>query len=165
MHDLGFVISRSNGSGSSGRSNASSLGRADTQTSVLNMPSSQQSQGSVTKRASSPDHRRRDESRGGSTDYGPPSKRARANSPQQRPYPDREERWGRRRYGSPSGWDREREREPTARRPDREKEEEKSVIPNVLSWFVGQLPTSTSFDGTYIHAIMLKTLILSSKPI
>ncbi|KAI0092880.1 Suf-domain-containing protein [Irpex rosettiformis] len=161
VHDLGFVISRGNGNGSSGRSNASSLGRTETQSSVLNITSSQpqQSQGSVTKRAPSPDHRRRDDSRGGSTDYGPPSKRARANSPQQRTYPDRDERWGRRRHGSPSGWDRERERESTARRPDREKEEEKSVIPNVLSWFVGQLPAASSFDGPVFRTDDLMQLL------
>lgn len=151
VHDLGFVISRSNGN--SARSNVSSLGRTETQSSVLNLASSQpqQSQGSVTKRPSSPDHRRRDESRGvSSTDYGPPSKRARAGSPQQRGY-DRDEKWGRRRHASPSPWDRERERDSSARRPEREKEEEKTVaIPGVLSWFVGQLPTASSFDGAYL---------------
>ncbi|KAI0689097.1 hypothetical protein BC835DRAFT_1549432 [Cytidiella melzeri] len=148
VHDLGFVISRSNGNGSA-RSNASSLGRTETQQSIVsNLPTSQpqQSQGSVTKRPSSPDHRRRDESRGGSTDFGPPSKRQRAGSPQQRGY-DRGERWERRKHGSPSPWDRERERDSSARRPEKEREEEKSVIPPVLSWFISQLPMTSSFDG------------------
>lgn len=154
MHDLGFLISRGNVGGGNGFSNACSIiGVADTQTRVFNIPSSQlkQSQRSVTKRASSPDHWRRDESHGGAANYGPPSKRARADSPQQRPYYDSEERWRRWRYGSPLGWDRDRNREPTARRKDREKEEEKRVTPNVLSWFVGKLPTSNSFDGMCIN--------------
>ncbi|KAI0337339.1 Suf-domain-containing protein [Trametopsis cervina] len=149
VRDLGFVMSRGNGNGGSNRSNTGALGRTETQQSIVsNLPASQPSHvtGSVTKRPSSPDHRRRDESRGGSSDFGPPSKRQRGASPQQRGH-DRSERWERRRYGSPSPWDRERERDPSARRPDKEKEEEKSVIPPVLSWFIGQLPMAPSFDG------------------
>lgn len=150
VHDLGFVVTKGSSNGSSVRSNTSSLGRTETQQSIVsNLPASQPQQpaSSVTKRPSSPDHRRKDESRG-ANDFGPPSKRQRAGSPQQRGH-DRD-RWERRRYGSPSPWDRERERDSSARRPDKERDDEKSVIiPPVLSWFIGQLPPPNAFDGTW----------------
>jgi len=84
-----------------------------------------------------------------SIDYGPAHKRPRPMSPVR----DRDrERWdapGRRRAGSP-GWDRDRDRDgpPPPRRMEREREEEKGVVlPPVISWFVGQLPGPSAFDG------------------
>ncbi|KAH9843581.1 Suf-domain-containing protein [Rhodofomes roseus] len=142
--DLGFSLSRQG----NGRSNGSAtLGRTDTQMSLVSNPPSQpQATPSSSKRPSSPEShgRRRDDSR--APDYGPPSKRQRAVSRDR----DRD-RWDgppRRRHGSP-GWDRERERDGPGRRSMREeREEEKQVtLPPVLSWFAGMLPAPSSFDG------------------
>ncbi|TBU57853.1 Suf-domain-containing protein [Dichomitus squalens] len=151
--DLGFVLSRGSSGGT--RTNGSSsglLGRTDTLQSIVSetaaksasTPTPHGSSTSSTKRASSPDHRRRDESR----DY--PSKRARAGSPGPVRGRDRD-RWDgppHRRHGSPM-WDRERERDvPPPRRFKEEREEDKGVqLPSVLSWFIGTLPTPNSFDG------------------
>lgn len=150
--DLGFSF-KSGTSGSSGKSNGASAMRSETQQILNTSFSSSQPQQSTpsSKRPSSPDHRRRDESRTGG-DYGPPSKRQRPGSPARSH--DRE-RWdgpGRRRYGSPSPWDREREREGThGRRFDKEREEDKGVtLPPILSWFVGSLPAPASFDGEFV---------------
>jgi len=148
VRDLGFTVTRQ-GSGTASRSNGgSALGRTDTQLSLMSNPTSSQSQvtASSSKRASSPDHRRRDESRTG--DYGPPSKRQRGGSPVGR---DRDrDRWDgppRRRHGSPH-WDREREGPPPRRFKQEDREEEKPVVlPPVLSWFVGMLPSPGAFDG------------------
>ncbi|KAH9950118.1 Suf-domain-containing protein [Amylocystis lapponica] len=143
VRDLGFVINRAGSNAS--RSTGSSLGRTDTQQSLMSNPPSSQPQAtsSSSKRQSSPDHRRRDDGR--PSDYGPPPKRPRPSSPSR----DRErERWEgppRRRHGTPP-W--EREREPPVRRFKEEREEEKGVtIPPVLSWFVGMLPAPAAFDG------------------
>ena len=108
-------------------------------------PSQPQSTPSTSKRPPSPEpHRRREESR--APDYGPPIKRARGGSRER----DRE-RWdgpSRRRYNSP-GWDRDRDRESSARRSMREEREDEKppTIPPVLSWFVGMLPAPGIFDG------------------
>ncbi|KAH9928857.1 uncharacterized protein B0H18DRAFT_999082 [Fomitopsis serialis] len=145
--DLGFSLSRQ-GSGSSRSNGSGTLGRTETQMSLISNTASQ-SQGapSSSKRPPSPEahSRRRDDSR--APDYGPPSKRQRAGSRER----ERDARWDgppRRRYGSP-GWDRERDRDAPGRRSMKEeREEEKPVtLPPVLSWFVGMLPAPSSFDG------------------
>ncbi|KAI0059336.1 Suf-domain-containing protein [Artomyces pyxidatus] len=146
--DLGVAMARqANGTGSTSSSNTS-LHRSETKNSVFETPSAPASQPphppvSSHKRASSPEHKRRDES------YGPPSyKRPRPSSP---PGRDRD-RWdgpghGRRRYGSPS-WDRDRERDPPPPRRNKEIDDEKPIVlPSVISQFIGQLPTPASFDG------------------
>lgn len=71
---------------------------------------------------------------------------------------ERDGRWdgpGRRRFSPPPpAWDRDggRDRDgpppPPPRRSDREREDEKGpVLPPVISWFVGQLPAPSAFDG------------------
>ncbi|KLO08580.1 Suf-domain-containing protein [Schizopora paradoxa] len=112
--------------------------------------------GSTNKRPSSPDRplRREDSKAGGDHGgHGPPHKRIRDISPSARGDRDR---WGGpsgkdRRYGSPA-WDRERDRERERSPPHRrgrgfDREEEKTALPQVLSWFAGQLPQPKSFDG------------------
>ncbi|RDX41229.1 Suf-domain-containing protein [Lentinus brumalis] len=149
--DLGFVLHRSGGSsrlnGNSSSSSSGLLGRTDTLQSIVSEAAKQStpSQGSSSKRAQSPDHRRRDESR----DY--PSKRARPGSPSRGRDRDRWESQGHRRHGSPM-WDRERERDAAPPPPRRfikeEKEEDKGVqLPGVLNWFIGTLPAPNTFDG------------------
>ena len=138
------------------RPNGSSglLGRSDTLQSIVSetaAKSATPTQGSSSsKRASSPDHRRRDESR----DY--PSKRVRASSPAPGRGRDRDrDRWEgppHRRHASPvrdREWDRDGPPPPSSRaRFKEEKEEDKGVqLPNVLSWFIGTLPAPNSFDG------------------
>ncbi|KAI1792566.1 Suf-domain-containing protein [Ganoderma leucocontextum] len=150
--DLGFVLSRSGSGGARTNGSSGLLGRSDTLQSIVSdtvAKSATPTQGSSSsKRASSPDHRRRDESR----DY--PSKRARPSSPGPGRGRDRE-RWDgppHRRHGSPM-WERERERDAPPPPPPRgrfkeEKEEDKGVqLPNVLTWFIGTLPSPDSFDG------------------
>ncbi|KAH9963267.1 hypothetical protein BC827DRAFT_1194505 [Russula dissimulans] len=151
--DLGVAIVRQSGTTSSG-SSSNSLGRTETQTSLLTSGSTPQHTPAPSsappaphKRPPSPDHnhKRRD-----SESHGPPQyKRPRATSP---PGRDRD-RWeghggGRKRYNSPS-WDRDRDRDapPPARR-GRDQEEEKTVsVPSVISWFIGTLPGPSAFDG------------------
>ena len=154
--DLGVAIARQSSGTTSASSSANSLGRTDTQTSLLTgggtpQPSQTPAAPPVQhKRASSPDHKRRE-----SDPHGPPQyKRARAASPGR----DRD-RWdghggGRKRYNSPT-WDRERERDaPPPRRP-RDQEEEKPVtVPSVISWFIGTLPGPSVFDGLLLHPIV-----------
>ncbi|KAI5120731.1 hypothetical protein M0805_006437 [Coniferiporia weirii] len=128
---------------------------ASTQSQVYN------SSGSASfKRVASPDREPRERERR-REEPKPPLKRARDASPPPR------ERWagagGNRRFGSPA-WadrerfdrgdrdrvdrerDRERERSPRRHVPERE-EPPRPVIPQVLSWFVGQLPPPALFDG------------------
>ncbi|GJE94378.1 HAT and Suf domain-containing protein [Phanerochaete sordida] len=143
VRDLGFTFG--------GRGNGSAN---KTEVQPTASPGTQQSQPvpqTPAKRPSSPDHRRRDESRS-SSDY-PPSKRQRPVSPARGHDRDR---WGDGargrggRYASPSPWDREREREgPPGRRYDnKERDEDKNVsVPPVVSWFLGMLPAPGSFDG------------------
>ncbi|KAH7916661.1 hypothetical protein BJ138DRAFT_1074533 [Hygrophoropsis aurantiaca] len=102
------------------------------------------------KRPSSPDYKRREESVRPS-DSGPPNKRARPMSPLPRERSERD-RWEgppRRRFGSPAAWEKERERELLPIKRERERDDEKGGpnLPAVLSWFVGQLPSPSSFDG------------------
>ncbi|KAI0751807.1 hypothetical protein C8Q80DRAFT_1218415 [Daedaleopsis nitida] len=103
------------------------------------------------KRAASPEHRRRDESR----DH--PSKRARPSSPAARTR-DRE-RWDHRRHASP-GWEREREPPPPKRAVGKEREEEKGVqLPSVINWFVSTLPAANTFDGPVFRTDDLMQLL------
>lgn len=114
-------------------------------TSASHMPTSQP----PVKRTSSPDYKRREGS--ARPDFGPPSKRQRPSSPPPR---DRDrERWEgppRRRFGSPAGWERERDRELQHVKKDRE-DDKASTLPTVISWFVGQLPSPASFDGASFY--------------
>ena len=147
----------------------STLGKSETQQSISGL-----NQG--TKRMASPDYRnkREDNNRGGSggsADYnGQGSKRMRPSSPPPRGVDrDREMRWegpsSRRRPFSPppptSSWDRDdrpraREPLPPSRAQEREEEKPRQVsIPPVISWFVGDLPTASSFDGEFFCFILL----------
>jgi cleavage stimulation factor subunit 3 len=133
------------------RQSGTPLSRTETQQSVLSNTHQISTPVTSTKRPSSPDHRKREEPRA-TGDYGPPAhKRPRPLSP---PRERERERWdgpSRRRFGSPPAWERERERDgppPPPRRPDRDREDEKAVtLPSVITWFVGQLPSASAFDG------------------
>ncbi|KAG6887539.1 hypothetical protein C0995_014547 [Termitomyces sp. Mi166 len=155
--DLGFALARKA---------PQALGRTETTTSVTtsnpgSVGSIGGSGGSGTninaashKRPASPDYRKREErGGGGGGDYSQSHKRARGMSP---PPPRNErdrDRWdappsSRRRHSPPPpNWDRDgRERAPLP--PPREEEKPKvPSLPNVISWFIGELPTPTSFDG------------------
>ena len=156
--DLGFAMARK-------ATATSSLGKSETQQSLM---SSGPTQG--TKRVASPDYRsKREDNRGGSggsADYNNQgSKRMRPSSPPPRGGGDRdrETRWegpsSRRRPFSPppptSSWDRDdrprgREPLPPSRTQEREEEKPRQVsIPPVISWFVGDLPAASSFDGEF----------------
>ena len=156
--DLGVAMARK-------ATATNSLGKSETQQSLM---SSGLTQG--TKRNASPDYRgKREDIRGGSGggggsgDYNQ-SKRMRPSSPPPRGVDrDRETRWdggpsSRRRPFSPppptSSWDRDdrpprgRDPLPPSRAQEREEEKPRQVsIPPVISWFVGDLPTASSFDG------------------
>jgi cleavage stimulation factor subunit 3 len=158
--DLGFAMARK-------ATATSSLGKSETQQSLL---SSGPQQG--TKRMASPDYRsKREDNRGGSGGSGGDynnqgSKRMRPSSPPPRGVDrDRETRWeggpsSRRRPFSPpppptSSWDRDdrpraREPPPPSRAHEREEEKPRQVsVPPVISWFVGDLPSASSFDGEF----------------
>jgi cleavage stimulation factor subunit 3 len=109
--------------------------------SASHMPANQSS----TKRASSPDYKRREDSV--RPDFGPPAKRQRPSSPPPREHRERWEGHPRKRFGSPAGWERERDRELQHVKKDRE-DDKASTLPAVISWFVGQLPNPGSFDGS-----------------
>ncbi|KIM42654.1 hypothetical protein M413DRAFT_444338 [Hebeloma cylindrosporum] len=162
--DLGFAIAR--------RATNNSLGRTETSNSLLT--SSQQATtaphghgtgagSSKQQRGASPEYRKREEGRGG--DYSAGHKRPRPGSPPpaRGPDRDRESRWdgpSRRRFSPPppATWERDerggggpaRGREPPPPPRVQEREEEKprqGSLPQVLSWFIGELPTPSSFDG------------------
>ena len=160
--DLGVAMARK-------ATATNSLGKSETQQSLF---SSGPTQG--TKRMASPDYRgKREDNRGGSGGGGGSgdyniqgSKRMRPSSPPPRGVDrDREPRWeggpsSRRRPFSPppptSSWDRDdrpprgREPLPPSRTQEREEEKPRQVsIPPVVSWFVGELPTASSFDGNF----------------
>ncbi|KDQ53037.1 hypothetical protein JAAARDRAFT_72802 [Jaapia argillacea MUCL 33604] len=149
--DLGFAIARQTATGTTTPTGPSALGRTDTTQSLLSI-ATQNSKEQIPppapptsqKRPSSPDHKRRDESR--ASDHGPPAhKRPRSSPPRER----ERERWEgpSRRYASPS-WDRERDRHAPPPRREREKEEEKPpVLPQILQWFIGQLPSPAAFNA------------------
>lgn len=152
--DLGVAIARQSSGTTTSSSSTNSLGRTDTQTSLLTSGGTPQPTATPTappvqhKRAPSPDHKRRE-----SDPHGPPQyKRARAASP---PGRDRD-RWeghggGRKRYNSPT-WDRDRERDAPTPRRARDQEEEKPVtVPSVISWFIGTLPGPSVFDGLLLR--------------
>ncbi|KAH7918139.1 Suf-domain-containing protein [Leucogyrophana mollusca] len=96
-----------------------------------------------------PDYKRREGSARPS-DSGPPTKRARPMSPPPPRDRNRDRRDGpsRRRFGGLATWEVERDREllPFERESERGDENGPS-LPGVLSWFVGQLPSVSSFDG------------------
>jgi len=165
--DLGFAIAR--------RVTNTSVGRTETSTSILT--GSQQTNtaphghgagagSSKPQRGATPEHRKREDGRGG--DYSAGHKRPRPISPPppRGPDRDRESRWdgpsSRRRFSPPppAMWEREdrggggggpgRNREPMPPSRLQEREEEKSrqgTLPQVLSHFIGELPTPSSFDG------------------
>jgi cleavage stimulation factor subunit 3 len=154
--DLGFAMARK-------ATATNSLGKSETQQSLM---SSATPQG--TKRMASPDYRsKREDNRGGSGgsgDYNQGSKRMRPSSPSRGVDRDRETRWdgpsSRRRPFSPpptSAWDRDdrpraREPLPPSRAQEREEEKPRQVsIPPVISWFVGDLPAASSFDGEFFY--------------
>lgn len=149
VRDLGFVFSRQGSGSSQSNGSSSTLARTDTLQSFSSQPANHSQAITTSKRAPSPDHRRRDDGR--SSDFGPPSKRQRPASPPR----DRErDRWdgSRRRHETPS-WEKERERDaPPARRFNKDdRVEDKGVtLPPVLSWFAGVLPTASSFDGEFV---------------
>ncbi|KAI0352491.1 Suf-domain-containing protein [Trametes cingulata] len=142
VRDLGFVLGRARSNGSGG-----TLARNETLQSFASpQPKETLPAPSSSKRPASPEHKRREESR---PEY--PSKRPRAASPareRDRDWRDSRDGPRGRRHGSPA-WERDRERDGPHRRPFKEdKEEEKGVIlPNVLSWFIGTLPSASAFDG------------------
>lgn len=158
-HDLGFALARK-------PTSTNPLGKSETQQSLM-LSSTPQG----TKRAASPDYRNKREdnraagggggSGGSGGDYNQGNKRMRPSSPPRGADRDRETRWeggpSRRRTFSPppsSTWDRDdrpraREPLPPPRAQEREEEKPRQVsIPPVISWFVGDLPTAPSFDGT-----------------
>lgn len=152
--DLGFAIAR--------RSTASSLGRTETSQSLFS--GSQPQAQPATKRAASPDYRKRDDGRAG--DYSGGHKRVRPSSPPPARGPDRGPdrgpererdggRWDgpqRRRFSPPPGPPgRGRDSVPPPRGHDRDDDKPRQgQLPNVLSWFIGELPTPASFDGEYL---------------
>lgn len=144
--DLGFAMARkvANGTGP--------LGRSETQQSLVSATTSAIN---PHKRPSSPDYRKRDErgsGSGGGGDYSQGHKRPRALSPAVR----ERDRWDgppRRRFSPPPppAWEREnRDRPPPPPPRVQEREEEKPrlpVVPPVISWFIGELPSANLFDG------------------
>jgi cleavage stimulation factor subunit 3 len=156
--DLGFALARKGTA-------TNSLGKTETQHSLMSTGTPQ-----GTKRVASPDYRnKREDNRGvggggGSGGDYPGNKRMRPSSPPRGADRDRETRWegpsSRRRPFSPppptSSWDREdrpraREPLPTSRAQEREEEKPRQIsIPPVISWFVGDLPASSSFDGDFL---------------
>ncbi|KAF9474614.1 Suf-domain-containing protein [Pholiota conissans] len=161
--DLGFAYAR-RGPGASG-----GIGRTETSNSLL--PNSQTSNAppptTQHKRGASPDYpRKREEGRGGGGgggDYSSGHKRARPQSPAPRSGTDRDRdsRWdgpSRRRFSPqpPAQWDRDDRgpggsgrggREPPASRERDEDKPRPAQLPGILSWFIGELPTPSSFDG------------------
>ncbi|KAI0740261.1 hypothetical protein C8Q76DRAFT_707266, partial [Earliella scabrosa] len=115
------------------------LTRTDTVQSIVSESAKtlSQSQSSSSKRASSPDHSRRDESR----DY--PSKRARPGSPPRGRDHDKRDGPSYRRHGSPV-WERERD---ASRRLKDEREDKGAQLPNVISDFIATIPAANTFDG------------------
>ena len=150
--DLGASMARQTKATGSSGGTPTPLSRGDTQLSLLSPPTQPPPPTTSTKRPPSPEPRKREEPSRSATDHGPPPKRPRPLSPVRG---DRDrDRWDgppRRRFGSPplAPWERDRDRDaPPPRRPERDREDEKPVtLPAVISWFVGQLPGSSVFDG------------------
>ncbi|GLB33223.1 putative suf-domain-containing protein [Lyophyllum shimeji] len=141
--DLGFAMARK------ATSTTQTLARSETSQSIASTGPPPPS--TVNKRAGSPEYRKRDD-RG---DYGQTHKRARPLSPPPVRGVDRErERWeprGRRFSPPAPSWEhRDRDRAPLPPPRAHEREEEKPrivTIPSVISWFLGELPTASAFDG------------------
>lgn len=139
--DLGVAFAR--------RSSGTSVGRHETAQSVL--PASQSSAPPPQKRPASPDYRKRDDGRAG--DYSGGHKRVRAMSPMPGRAPDRDRdgRWEgppRRRFSPPPPPSARGGRD-LPRSHDREEEKPRPVLPSILTWFLGELPNASSFDGVY----------------
>lgn len=158
QRDLGFAIARKESSTSS-----NSLTRTETQVSLF---PTLQNVSSGSKRPSSIDRMRREDSRA--------SGRVRSRSPRDREHRDRERErdregrdrdsrdsgrdrgWdisSRKRFSPPppSGWEREgsgRDRGgPRNARGDEGDRAKGITLPTILSWFIGELPNPSSFDG------------------
>ncbi|KDR71055.1 hypothetical protein GALMADRAFT_254221 [Galerina marginata CBS 339.88] len=159
--DLGFANARRGTTASS-----NSLGRTETSQSLLTGSQTTNTTPSHGKRPPSPgDHRKREDGRGG--DYAAGHKRARPSSPVRGPDRERERdgRWGdsregpsssRRRFSPPPApaWERDgsrgREPPPAPRGQDRDEDSKRQVqvtLPQVVSYFIGELPTPATFDG------------------
>ena len=175
--DLGFAIARRATNNSIGRTDTSTSLLTSSQQAIP-APHGHGAGASSSKqqRGASPDYRKREEGRGG--DYSAGHKRARPGSPPpaRGPDRDRESRWdgppSRRRFSPPppATWEREergggggggggggpaRGREPPPPPRVQEREEEKprqGSLPQVLSWFIGELPTPSSFDGNVLDS-------------
>jgi len=143
--DLGVAFAR--------RSSANGVGRNETAQSAL--PSSQNSAPtSSQKRPASPDFRKREDGRAG--DYGGGNKRVRAMSPPpgRGPDRDRDARWEgptRRRFSPPPPPSGRGGRDLPPRSHDREEEKPRPALPSILTWFLGELPNPSSFDGMYSY--------------
>ncbi|KIJ12905.1 hypothetical protein PAXINDRAFT_117668 [Paxillus involutus ATCC 200175] len=110
------------------------------------------------KRQPSPDLKRREDSV--KPDFAPPAKRPRPSSPIRDRDRDRfSDGPARKRFGSPAGWEKDRDRELHTIKRDREHEDKSSNLPAVLSWFVGQLPNPASFDGPIFRTDDLMMLL------
>ncbi|KAI1782062.1 hypothetical protein LXA43DRAFT_1104849 [Ganoderma leucocontextum] len=150
--DLGFVLSRGGSGGARTNGGNILLGCSDTLKSIGSDTPAKvitPTQGSSSKRASSPDHRQRcDEA----PDY--PSKRARLRSPAPDGVLDRDtgNRLLHRRHRSPM-WERERNKLPPSRgRSKEEMEEDEGVrLPNELERFISTLPAPSAFDRSHAH--------------
>ncbi|KIO06747.1 hypothetical protein M404DRAFT_998863 [Pisolithus tinctorius Marx 270] len=143
--DLGFAMAaRQPAAGGNAATSAGGLERR-TESLQSMMPLSHVPQAQTSKRHSTPDLKRREDSV--KPDFGPPSKRQRPLTPPRER--DRDRSAGpphRRRLASPAGWEKERDRELGHLKRDRD-EDKPSPLPTVLSWFVGQLPNPAAFDG------------------
>ena len=159
--DLGFAVARKT---------SNPLGRTETMQSLLasSGPMGATPTRETYKRPASPEPRPAIERR---SDHGPLPKRARPSSPPP-PRPtdrDRDRHWEnkQRRFSpGPTNWDREeRGRREAPPPPRQEREEEKTQrtvsVPPILSWFIGELPTASSFDGVFSNMVIWQLLTKS----
>lgn len=116
----------------------------DSLSSIASANDRSSSSNSIMKRQPSPEHEKRRGEHGG-------HKRQRNSSP---PRERDRERWdasSRRRSPGPPP-----EKDRSFRRHEKEREEEKPVVlPQALSWFIGQLPAPSVFDGKRIFVATL----------
>ncbi|KAI6040984.1 hypothetical protein EDC04DRAFT_2989123 [Pisolithus marmoratus] len=152
--DLGFAMAKPAAGGNTATSVASLERRTESFQSMA--PASHVPQTQTSKRHSTPDLKRREDSV--KPDFGPPSKRQRPLSPPRERDRDRSDGPPhRRRFASPAGWEKERDRELGHLKRERD-EDKPSPLPTVLSWFVGQLPNPATFDGPIFRVDDLMTL-------